>query len=314
MLALKKKATRAEQKPARRKKKFKREVFFEFLCVVPELVILAVVAYYPLADLFRISFTDWNLMRRDYTYVGFENWKWFFTNLETNNIIHAFWVTIQYTVGHMIVVLGLGFLFALLFNRISRGFSLMRSIVFMPKYLAMSSAAVVFLWIFNERYGIANRAVQALGGSAIPWLSSSSIAMFTVILVTSWHGVGYDMMVFLSSMQGISKEYSEAAMLDGASKLSILRYITLPMLAPTTMFLAVTQFIGSMKVFQSIDVLTGGGPYRATSVVVMKIYSLAFEDYRVNRSACLSIVFFLVLLIVTRLTIKWSDRKVNYDA
>lgn len=313
MLALKKKVTTDESKPARRKKKLKREVLFEFLCVVPELVILAVVAYYPLVDLFRISFTDWNLMRRDYTYVGWENWKWLFTNLETNNILQSFWATIKYTIGHMIVVIGLGFLLALLFNRMSRGFSLMRSIVFMPKYLAMSSAAVIFMWIFNERYGIINQTIQSLGGAAIPWFSSASVAMFMVIMVTSWHGIGYDMMVFLSSMQGISKEYSEAAMLDGASKLSILRFITLPMLAPTTMFLVVTQFIGSMKVFQSIDVLTGGGPYHATSVVVMKIYSLAFEDYRVCRSACLSIVFFLILLLITRLTIKWSDRKVNYD-
>ena len=138
--------------------------------------------------------------------------------------------------------------------------------------------------------------------------------MLVMILIASWRSIGYDMLIYLSGMQGISRQYYEAAMLDGANSRQILFKITLPLLAPTTLFLAVTQFISSMKVYAVADVLTAGGPYRATEVLVYLIYSMAFVDYRVDRASVVAICFFLFLLLVTILTMDVSDRKVNYDA
>ena len=103
-------------------------------------------------------------------------------------------------------------------------------------------------------------------------------------------------------------------MLDGASKTAILRRITLPLLAPTTAFLLVTQFISSMKVYNIVDVMTAGGPNHSTEVLVYMLYQMTFEEYRIDRASVVAILFFVFLMIVTALTMRWSNRKVNYDA
>ena len=113
-------------------------------------------------------------------------------------------------------------------------------------------------------------------------------------------------------MLGMTK--AKFKVLDGANKLQTIRYITLPLIAPTTAFLLVTQFISSMKIYNVVDVMTNGGPNHSTEVLVYMLYQMTFEQYRIDRAAVISIVFFVFLMIVTALTMRWSDRKVNYDA
>lgn len=281
---------------------------------MPAMALILLVAYYPIVELIRISFTDWNLIRPTYTYVGLTNWKWLFETWQYNHVLNSFFATLKFTVGHMVIILVAGLLMALLFNRMSRGFSFMRSVVFLPHYVAMTSAALIFMVILNKQYGVANVILEAVAGIRVDWLQTGSLAMLSMIVIASWRSVGYDMLIYLGGMQGISRDYYEAAMLDGASGVTLFFNITLPLLAPTTLFLVVTQFISSMKVYAVADVLTAGGPYRATEVVVYLIYTMAFVDFRVDRAAVVSICFFLFLLVVTALTMNVSERKVNYDA
>lgn len=136
----------------------------------------------------------------------------------------------------------------------------MRAFVFVPKYVAMSSAAVVFLWILNTDSGVLNYLLQCIGLPAVDWLNQQSTALPSVLMLTGWRVIGYGMMIYLSAMMGISQEYYEAASLDGANGVQKFFRITLPLLSPTTLFLLVTTFLSSMKVFQSVDILTSGGP------------------------------------------------------
>ena len=205
-------------------------------------------------------------------------------------------------------------IFALIFNRMTKGFSIMRAIVFMPKYVAMSSAAVVFLWILNTDHGILNYFLSVFGFGRVDWLNNRSTALFSVLLLTGWRCIGYGMMVYLSAMMGIPTDYYEAASLDGASAVQRFFQITLPMLSPTTLFLFVTTFLASMKVFQSIDILTQGGPYRSTEVFVYNIYRYAMVDFRMDRASTVAIFFFIILLVITVATMKISNGKVNYDS
>lgn len=292
----------------------RKETLWEFLCVVPALCLILLLYYYPIVKLLWTSLTDWNLIRRDYKFVGLKNWKWFFTTLKTNHILSSFWITIKYTAMHMVVILTVGMLFALLFSRMNRLFSALRVAIFMPHYIGMSTVALMFLVILNERFGIINTTLTNLGLKAVPWLSNGTLALLMMVAIASWRSIGYDMMIFLSAMKGISPSYNEAAEIDGASKWQQFFKITLPLMGPTVLFLLVTQFISSMKVYAVADVLTGGGPYRATEVLVYLIYDLAFLDFRVDRASVVSILFFLFLLVMTRLTMKYSDKKVNYDA
>ena len=286
----------------------------DFACVLPALIFLAVFTYYPIGKLVQISFTDWNLLNPAWQYVGLENWKWLFCGSGTRHLLNSLRVTVLYSIGELAITLVGGLIFALIFNRMTRAFSVMRAVIFVPHYVAMSSAAVVFLWILNTDTGILNYLLERMGLPAVDWLGSRSTALISVLMLTGWRAVGYGMMIYLSAMIGISKDYYEAASLDGATASQKFWRITLPLLSPTTLFLFVTTFISSMKVFQSVDILTQGGPYRSTEVFVYKIYLYAMEDFRMDRASVIAIAFFALLLAVTALTFKVSQSSVHYDS
>lgn len=286
----------------------------DFSCVLPVLIFLAIFTYYPIAELFRISFTDWNLLNDTWNYVGFKNWKWLFGGSGTKYLWNSLKVTCLYSAGELFITLVGGMAFALIFNRMSKSFGAMRAIVFMPKYVAMSSAAVVFLWILNKDSGILNYFITLVGGKPVDWLGNRQTALLSVLMLTGWRCVGYGMMVYLSAMMGIPTDYYEAASLDGANAIQRFFKITLPMLSPTTLFLFVTTFLSSMKVFQSVDILTQGGPYRSTEVFVYNIYRYAMVDFRMDRASTVAIFFFLLLLVITVATMKVSNNNVTYDS
>jgi multiple sugar transport system permease protein/sn-glycerol 3-phosphate transport system permease protein len=286
----------------------------DFLCVVPALAFFVVFVYYPIVDLFRIGFTNWNLIRDDYKYVGFKNYKWLFAGSGFEKWVDSLRITFTYTFWEVAITIVGGMLLAALFSRESKGFSTMRSIVFMPKYIAVSTSAIVFAWILNDQFGILNYVGGLFGMAPVAWLNSEKTALTSLLILTGWRVVGYGMMIYLSAMRGISPQYYEAARLDGASALQRFRYITLPLLSPTTLFLFVTTFIASMKVFQSVDVMTSGGPYESTNVMVYWIYDLAFVQFRVDRAAVVACVFFVILLGFTAATMRISNKNVHYDA
>ena len=286
----------------------------DFICVFPAMVFLVIFTYYPICKLFQISFTDWNLINDTWNYVGLKNWIWLFNGSGTKHLLNSLRVTVLYSIGELAITLVGGMIFALIFNRMTKSFSIMRAVVFMPKYVAMSSAAVIFLWILNKDNGILNFLLTSVGLPAVDWLGNRKTALISVLMLTGWRAIGYGMMIYLSNMIGISRDYYEAASLDGATAVQSFFKITLPMLSPTTLFLFVTTFISSMKVFNAIDILTGGGPYRSTEVFVYVIYKYAMEDFRMDRASVIAIAFFIMLLVVTASTFKVSNRSVHYDS
>ena len=280
--------------------------FIDFLFVLPALILLGVFTYYPIVKLVQISFTDWNLLNDTWKYVGLKNWQWLFAGSGAKYLWNSLKVTFLYSMGEILVTMVGGMLLALLFNRMTRSFGLMRAFVFVPKYVAMSSAAVVFLWILNTDSGVLNYLLQCIGLPAVDWLNQQSTALPSVLMLTGWRVIGYGMMIYLSAMMGISQEYYEAASLDGAN--GVQKFFR------TTLFLLVTTFLSSMKVFQSVDILTSGGPARSTEVFVYLIYRYAMVDFRMDRAATAAVMFFLILLVITVLTMKVSDRSVTYDS
>lgn len=290
------------------------EKLVDFMLVLPALILLAIFTYYPVAKLLQISFTDWNLLKPTWNYVGLKNWKWLITGSGAKYLWNSLEVTFLYTMGEIGVTIIGGMIFALLFNRATKAFTLMRAVVFVPKYVAMSSCAVVFLWILNTDYGVLNYLLKALGLQPVDWLNQQSTAMISVLITTCWRVVGYGMMIYMAAMKGISPQYYEASSIDGANKVQQFFGITLPLLAPTTVFLLVTTFLSAMKVFQSVDILTSGGPARSTEVFVYLIYRYAMVDFRMDRAATSAVMFFVILLTITAATMKVSDSNVNYDS
>ena len=295
----------------------------DLFCVEPVLVFFLLFVYYPVIDLVRISLTDMGILTTgQQQIVGLANYNWLFHQSGAKYFWESLRITGIYMFWEVVITLVGGVLLALLFQRMTRGFNALRSLVFMPKYIAVSTSAVVFIWILrspvasgvNQGEGILNYVLAAFGIQGPHWLIDASTALSGVLILTGWRVVGYGMMIYLSAMKGISNDYYEAATIDGADGIQRFRYITLPLLAPTTLFLFVTTFIASMKVFQSVDVMTGGGPGTATNVMVQWIYNLTFKDFRTARGAAVSLVFFVILLVCTAATMRFSHRSVNYDA
>ncbi len=288
----------------------------DFLLALPAVLLLLLITYYPVAQLINISFTNWRLTKMTYEYVGFKNWTWLFTsNTSLKYLGNSLWITARYTFWNILIDLGGGLLLAHLFNRMTKPYGVMRALIFMPRYIAMSSCGIIFMWILDQDYGVLNRMLEWVGVTThIGWLTSDSTALTSILLLTGWHGIGYCMMVYLSAILGISKDYYEASSLDGATGWQQFRYITIPLLSPTTLFLFVTTFISSMKVFQSVDVMTGGGPRNKTEVMVYYIYRLAYDDNRLDRSSVVSLLFFVILLIVTISTFRITNKSVHYDS
>lgn len=293
-----------------------RNSWSDFLLALPAVLLLLLVTYYPVAQLINISFTDWKLTRMDYEYVGFKNWVWLFTSSTSLRYLNnSLWVTLQYTFWNILIDLGGGLILAHLFNHLTKPFSVMRALIFMPRYIAMSSCGIIFLWILNTDYGVLNRMLEWVGVTThIEWLTSDSTALISILMLTGWHGIGYCMMIYLSAILGISKDYYEASSLDGASSWQQFRFITLPLLSPTTLFLFITTFISSMKVYQSVDVMTGGGPRNKTEVMVYYIYRIAYDDNRLDRSSVIALLFFAILLVVTASTLRITNKNVHYEA
>ena len=295
----------------------------DLFCVEPVLVFFLLFVYYPVIDLIRISFTNMGILTtNEQEFVGFSNYNWLFNQSGARYFWESLRITGVYMFWEVVITLVGGMLLALLFNRMTKAFNFMRSIVFMPKYIAVSTSAVVFLWILyspvatgaNQSEGILNYALSLFGITGPHWLIDANTALSGILMLTGWRVVGYGMMIYLSAMKGIPGDYYEAATIDGADGIQRFRYITVPLLAPTTLFLFVTTFIASMKVFQSVDVMTGGGPGTATNVMVQWIYNLTFRDFKTARGAAVSLVFFVILLVCTAATMRFSNRSVNYDS
>lgn len=286
----------------------------QFLFALPALIFFLAFVYYPVADLFRISFSDWNTVRTTVNYVGLKNYRWLFFGSGADKVFASLRVTFLFTLGELSCCLIGGMLLALLFNRMTKGFNLMRGLMVLPKYIATSSSAVIFVWMMNPRQGILTYVMNLLFGlGEIKWLNSMPLALISLIFFSAWRGIGYAMIIYLSAMRGIPVDYYEAAQLDGANAFKRFRHITIPMLSPTILFLGVTSFLNSMKVYQSVDVLTEGGPYDATNVIVYWIYEIAFREFRMDRAATVGCMFFVILMAITILTMKWSNKRVNYD-
>ena len=180
----------------------------DFFMALPAVLLLVLTTYYPIAKLINISFTDWRLTSRTYEYVGLKNWIWLFTSkTSTKYLLNSIKVTFIYTFFNIAIDLGLGLLLAHLFNRLTRPYGAMRALIFMPRYIAMSTCGIIFLWMFNTDYGVINRMLEWVGvQNHINWLGDGKLALTSILILTGWHGVGYSMMIYLSALLGFSRD------------------------------------------------------------------------------------------------------------
>lgn len=281
-----------------------REALWGYIFVAPVLLLFVTFVFWPMLFTFYVSLFKWNGFGPLVDYVGLGNYREFLRDTQS---VKTFENTAYFTAGALVGQLGLGFVLALIIDRIKRWVGITRLVYFMPNILP--GAAVALLWSYllcAPAYGTFNAILSGAGlinvlpGVLWPrWLLGPESAMNSIILMTIWQFAGYYMVIYLAGLKAIPEEYHEAARVDGASGWQVFRHITIPLLRPTITFTVVINIIGSMQVFTPVIMTTEGGPARATEVTVLQIFRTTYSYWRYSYGATMAVVLFLVILVLS---------------
>ena len=279
-----------------------------YLLIAPAMVVLFVFLLYPIGYMVYLSFFDWNMIK-PMEFVGLENFINMFQNPE---FVQTLLNTLQYTVFTLLFGMGLAILAALFLKENTRLNRFLQSAIFLPYVMPLVSVAFIFLWLMDTNYGLLNFILQALHLPAIDWLGSTSAAMPSLILVSVWKSVGYNTLIILSAMQAVPKYLYEAARLDRASGCRTFFRITLPMISPSLFFLTLMNLIACFKVFETVNLMTAGGPVNATTTLVYSIYQYGFQFYKLGYASAEGVVLMVIIGICTLLYFGVLSRRVYY--
>jgi ABC-type sugar transport system permease subunit len=269
-----------------------KQALFGYAILFPTLAILFLFRFLPMIDAFAISFTKYDLIHPA-QFIGLGN---FIDLIQDPLFRNSARVSLIYVVFSVLPVWPLSLGLAVLFNRSLFLKDLLRSSVFMPVVMPAVVMAVVWTFMYQQD-GVLNTVLGWVGIDPIPWLRSSSTALPAVILIGIWRATPYYMVIFLAGLQAIPAEYYEAAEIDGASRWSTFKDITLPLLKPTTLLVMVMTVIVAMKVFAVPMIMTQGGPSDATRVLPLFIYQTAFEFFDMGRAAAMSVFLFVAVML-----------------
>ena len=284
-----------------------------YLFATPLLVVLAVAILIPAAYNTMVAFFHYNAMRSTWSFAGIDN----FTRLFAND---AFWgsfaVTLIWVLGNVTLQLAIGLVVALALNRITRFRGPFSAILLVPWVSSFVVVAVLFLWIYNPQLGVLNDLLLKLHliDRPIGWLASPTTAQISLILANTWKFFPLVMITLFTGLQDIPRDVGEAASIDGASKLQILRHVTIPLLAPSIATAVLLSTIWAYNTFTLPIIMTAGGPLRATEVMGLYIYKLAFDAFYFGGAAAASLVLFVQILVVTMLYLRIADRGVAVGA
>lgn len=280
------------------------ETFWGYVFLAPVIIGFLVFTLIPVCVSLYYSLTNYDGMTTP-KFIGLENFINLFQNGEFG---HALWNSVYFTIGTVPIGAFLALLVAILLNQKIHGQGIYRSAFFIPCIVSYVSIAMVWQWMYNQDYGLINTFLGKLGLPQPAWLASEELAMPSVIIMTIWKGLGYNGVILLAGLQGISPSLYEAAEIDGANAFQRFVHITLPMIKPTMMFVLLTSMIGALQAFDQIYVMTSGGPGRATEVVCYLIYQNAFQYFKQGYASAMAYILFIIIFTASIIQLKISER------
>jgi len=277
----------------------------------PNLLPLVIFTYYPLIRNFLLSFQEYNPIIDKGEWVGFNNYVDIL--IQDTQMTRIMQNTLVFTVSVVALILVLGLLTALLLNQKLRFRNGVRSMLFSPAVLAGSAVAVIWLYIFDYRFGLFFQVLKYFGINSPKWLLDPQWAMISLIIVYVWKNLGYATVIYIAGLQAIPADLYEAARVDGAGAWQRFRNVTLPGLSPVTFFLGVTSVLNSFQSFEIINVLTRGGPVNATNVLVYRLYEQGFTEIQnYGRASVVATLLFVIMFILTLIQLRAIERRVSY--
>lgn len=300
---------RERRQPPRGYDVARRQAVAGYLFVAPAMLIFAVFTLLPVAIALYLSFTNYDVFTK-MDWIGAANYQDVF---DDEFFWRALWNTVTYSAWSIPLSMAIGLGFALLLNQKLRGVGLYRTIYYVPVVTSMVAVAMIWVQLFDPLYGVLSNALEAIGLKGIDWLGDPKLAMPSIIAVSVWKVIGWNMLIYLAGLQGIPDYLREAAAIDGANRWQTFWRITLPLLQPTTFFIFVTSLIGAFQVFDVVYVMTGGGPANATTTLVHQIYNAAFKALDMGYAAAMSFVLFGIILVVSLFSTRALRGEVAYQ-
>ena len=274
--------------------------------LLPNLALLVIFTYRPLLDNIRLSFTNWNISSSFADYVGFQNYKTWFHDPNSHQVVRN---TVIFTVATVVVSMALGLALAMLLDQKLRGRNLVRSAIFAPFVISGAAVGLAFEFVFDPNFGLIRDLGHRVGITVPDFYQRPGWALVMVTATFIWKNLGYTFVIYLAALQGRRGDLDEAAEIDGASAWRRFYKVLMPQLRPTTFFLSITVMLNSVQVFDIINVMTRGGPQGyGTSTMVYQVYQETFVNSKAGYGATIATIMFLVLLIITVIQVRVMDR------
>jgi len=292
-------------------KQSRREAIAGYLFILPTFIGYFAFVVGPVFAAVGLSFTDYDALSSP-KYNGLANYREIIHDQRLHTVYRN---TIYFTVFAVTLNIGIGLLLAVLLNRAMPRVVryLFRASFFFPVLVAHVYVAIIWGFLFHKELGIINYYLGLPGIAPVPWLVDRHWAMPSVIIMDVWKNTGFAMLICLAGLQNIPEVYHEAAALDGAGNWQRFRHITLPLLTPTLFFLIVIFSIGALQVFDTIIVLTKGGPGDATRSIVMYLREMAFDSFRMGYASAIAMTLLLVIMALTLVQFRLGRRWVHYE-
>lgn len=284
-----------------------RQQFTPYLFLLPALFFLTLTVFWPAFQAFYLSFTRFEYdLTQPPQWVGIENFQRLFAD-------PLFWKTLGntliYLVGVVPVLVMVPLGLAILVNQKLRGMSWFRAAYYTPVVISMVVAGIAWKWLYAEN-GLFNQFLTLLGiRDGIPWLTSPQFALFSVMAVTIWKGLGYYMVIYLAGLQAIPNELYEAAAIDGSDGLRKHWDITVPLMKPYLLLVAVISAISATKVFEEVFIMTQGGPRNSSKTIVYYLYEKAFQELEMSYACTIGLILFILILGLSILNLKLSESR-----
>jgi multiple sugar transport system permease protein len=277
--------------------------------VTPGAAIIILFGAVPIVWSAVMSFQHNNLLSGSTPFVGAANYRQLVHDpVVAQAIQHTLVYTALFVPGTMIV----GLFLAVAMNRKIRGIAIYRTAAFATMAISTISEAIVFIWLFDPSFGVVNYFFSLVGIPQQQFLNSPSQALYVIVVMTIWGWTGFSVVIYLAALQGVPQTLLEAAAIDGASAWQSFRRITLPLLSPATLFLAVWLTINALQLFDEVYLSTQGGPLNATTVLVYYIYTQAFQDFNFGYASAIAYLLFIVIVVVTAIQFRVSRRFTYY--
>ncbi len=266
-----------------------------YLYVAPNMILFMCFMIIPLFMSFYYSLVKWNGLGSP-QFIGIDNYTYIFKD---KVFLQSLGNTFIYALATVPILMALAIFFAVLLNEKIpfRGF--IRSAIYAPAVVSTVVVGTVFTWIFHDQLGLINYILNIFGMQSIKWATDTRFAMLMVVLTTFWQRTGYNMVIYLAGLQSISHEVMEAATIDGATTWQKFRYVTMPLLKNTHVFVMVTALIHAFRNFDLIYTMTKGGPLNATKTIVMYVYEQAFNKNYYGRASAAGVVLFVLMMVFT---------------